>query len=220
MARESKAPSERTRVKRLNERAVYDRQGIDAILDAQPLCHVGYVRDGQPFVTPTFQWREGDHVYFHGSSASQALRSARDADVCLTVSCFDGLVLARSGMHHSANYRAVMILGRPTLIEDPELKSTLVNNFIEGLFPGRVETLRPNNAQEIKATSVLSLPISEASAKVRTGNPVDDEEDYALPIWAGVIPLHTTVGTAHDDGRILDGVEVPDHVRNFGKNMV
>ena len=219
MARESKAPSERTRVKRVNQRAVYDRPGIDAILDAQPLCHVGYLRDGHPFVTPTFQWREGDTVYFHGSAASQALRAANGADVCLTVSCLDGFVLARSGFHHSVNYRSVMILGKAVPIEDPETKNTLLNNFIEGLFPGRVETLRPNNDQEIKATTVLSLPISEASAKVRTGNPVDDDEDYELPIWAGVIPLHMSVGKPQDDGRVLDGVEVPDHVMNFGRNL-
>lgn len=218
MARESGAPSERTRVKRANQRAVYDREGINAILDAQPLCHIGYVRDGHPFVTPTFQWREGDTVYFHGSSASQALRASSGMDVCLTVSCLDGFVLARSGFHHSVNYRSVMILGKATPIEDDELKNTLLNNFVEGLFPGRVETLRPNNAQEIKATTVLSLPVSEASAKVRTGGPIDDDEDYALPIWAGVIPLQTTLGAPVDDGRLLDGVEVPDHVVKFGRN--
>lgn len=218
MARETKAPSERTRVKRVNQRAVYDRDGINAILDAQPLCHIGYVRDGHPFVTPTFQWREGDRVYFHGSAASQALRASEGAKVCLTVSCLDGYVLARSGFHHSVNYRSVMILGEAEPVTDPDEKNTLLNNFIEGLFPGRVATLRPNNDQEIKATTVLSLPISEASAKVRDGDPVDDDEDYELPIWAGVIPLKTVVGEPYDDGRILDGVNVPDHVLKFGKD--
>ncbi|MDF1721823.1 MAG: pyridoxamine 5'-phosphate oxidase family protein [Minwuia sp.] len=217
MARETKAPTERTRVKRVNQRAVYDREGIDAILDAQPLCHIGYLRDGHPFVTPTFQWREGDRVYFHGSAASQALRAATGTDICLTVSCLDGYVLARSGFHHSVNYRSVMILGKAEIVTDTDEKNTLVNNFVEGLFPGRVATLRPNNAQELKATTVLSLPISEASAKVRNGGPVDDDEDYELPIWAGVIPLRTVMDEPYDDGRVLDGVEVPDHVRNFNK---
>ncbi len=218
MARETKAPSERTRVKRTNQRAVYDRDGINAILDAQPLCHIGYLRDGHPFVTPTFQWREGDRVYFHGSAASQALRASSNADICLTVSCLDGYVLARSGFHHSVNYRSVMILGKAEVVDDPEEKNTLLNNFIEGLWPGRVATLRPNNDQEIKATTVLSLPISEASAKVRDGNPVDDDEDYDLPIWAGVIPMRTVVGEPYDDGRLLDGVTVPDHVLKFGRS--
>lgn len=218
MARETKAPSERTRVKRTNQRAVYDREGINAILDSQSLCHIGYLRDGQPFVTPTFQWREGDRVYFHGSAASQALRASNSADICLTVSCLDGYVLARSGFHHSVNYRSVMILGKAQAVTDHDEKNTLLNNFVESLFPGRVAGLRPNNDQEIKATTVLYLPISEASAKVRDGDPVDDEEDYELPIWAGVIPVRTVFGEPHDDGRILDGVNVPDHVLNFGKD--
>lgn len=215
MARTSGAPSERTRVKRLNQRGHYDRATIDAILDAQPLCHVGYVRDGHPFVTPTLQWREGDHVYFHGSAASQALRASTDAEVCLTVSCLDGFVLARSGFHHSVNYRAVMILGRPEEVTDPALKNRHLETFIDGLFPGRVATLRPNTAQELKATTLLALPISEASAKVRTGGPVDDEDDYALPIWAGVVPLHTVIGTPEADPRNLPDLDVPEHVRDF-----
>ena len=215
MARNSDAPSERTRVKRVNQRGHYDRATIDAILDSQPLCHLGYVRDGHPFVTPTLQWREGDRVYFHGSAASQALRAATDATVCLTVSCLDGFVLARSGFHHSVNYRAVMILGRPEEVSDTAIKNRHLETFIDGLFPGRVATLRPNNAQELKATTLLSLPVTEVSAKVRTGGPIDDEEDYALPIWAGVIPVRTIVGTPEPDPRNLPGVAVPAHVTDL-----
>lgn len=215
MARTSDAPSERTRVKRVHQRGHYDRATIDAILDAQPLCHLGYVKDGHPFVTPTLQWREGDRVYFHGSAASMALRNSRQAEVCLTVSCLDGFVMARSGFHHSVNYRAVMILGRPEEVTDTALKNRHLETFIDGLFPGRVAILRPNNAQELKATTLLSLPIDEASAKVRTGGPVDDEEDYALPIWSGVIPVRTVVGAPEPDPRNLPGVDVPAHIRDF-----
>lgn len=207
--------TEKSRLRRLNKRGHFDRATINDILDAQPMCSVGYVIDGQPYVTPTFQWREGNRVYWHGSSASRALRQSKDAQVCLTVAILDGFVLARSGMHHSVNTRSVMLFGTAVKVEDPDAKLAKLRNFVNGLFPGRYDTLRPDYAQDLKATMVLGMDISEGSAKVRTGDPSDDEEDYALPIWAGVIPVKTEVGTPIPDSRILDGVEMPDHVRDF-----
>lgn len=211
----SAPPSDRMRLRRSHLRGAYDRASIDAILDAQPMCNVGYVKDGHPFVTPTFQWREGDRVYWHGSSASQMLRASKSMPVCLTVSTLDGFVMARSGFHHSVNFRSVMILGEAQIVEDEDEKIMRVDNFLNGLFPGRAETLRPHTKQEIKATTVLSLPITEASAKVRDGGPVDDEEDYALPIWAGVIPVTQVVGELIPDPRNLPDVEPPAHVTDF-----
>lgn len=208
-------PSDRMRLRRSHLRGHYDRESIDAILDAQPMCHVGYVKDGHPFVTPTFQWREGDRVYWHGSSASQALRAAKSMPVCLTVSCLDGFVIARSGFHHSVNYRSVMILGEAEIVEGEDEIIARVDTFMNGLFPGRAEQIRPHTKQEIKGTTVLSLPISEASAKIRDGGPIDDEEDYALPIWAGVIPVRQVVGEPIPDERNLPDVKMPDHIRNF-----
>ncbi|CAM4414894.1 pyridoxamine 5'-phosphate oxidase family protein [Palleronia rufa] len=207
--------SEKSRLRRYHERGHFDRKTVNAILDAQPMCSVGYVIDGQPYVTPTFQWREGNRVYWHGSSASRALRQSNEAQVCLTVSILDGLVLARSGMHHSANTRSVMLFGTARKVEDPEEKLARLRNFVNGLFPGRYDTLRPDHAQDLKATMVLGMEISEGSAKIRTGDPGDDEADYALPIWAGVIPVQTTFGAPAPDPRNLPGVEVPEHVRTF-----
>jgi nitroimidazol reductase NimA-like FMN-containing flavoprotein (pyridoxamine 5'-phosphate oxidase superfamily) len=207
--------TERTRLRRYHERGHYDRATIDAILDAMPLCHVGYLIDGKPVVMPTFQWREGDHVYWHASSAGRGIRNAQDNEVCLTVSILDGLVLARSGMHHSANSRSVMIFGTARRITDPAEKLDKLKGFIEKMYPGRWDTLRPITDQEAKATAILSLPITEASAKVRSGGPVDDEEDYALPIWAGVIPVSMHIGEPVPDGRNLPDVEEPAHVRGF-----
>jgi nitroimidazol reductase NimA-like FMN-containing flavoprotein (pyridoxamine 5'-phosphate oxidase superfamily) len=207
--------TEKTRLRRLHQRGHFDRETINGILDAQPMCSVGYVIDGQPYVTPTFQWREGNRVYWHGSSASRALRKSKDADVCLTVSILDGFVLARSGMHHSANTRSVMLFGRAEKVEDPTEKLAKLRAFVNGLFPGRYDTLRPDHEQDLKATMVLGMDIAEGSAKIRTGEPSDDEEDYALPIWAGVIPVTTHIGTPIPDSRILDGVAMPDHVKNF-----
>lgn len=207
--------TDRARLRRLHERGHFDRTTINAILDAQPLCSVGYVFDGKPYVTPTLQWREGNHVYWHGSSASRGLRRSKDAEVCLTVSILDGYVLARSGMHHSVNSRSVTLYGRAVRIEDQEVKLAKLGRFVNGLFPGRYEMLRPDHAQDLKATMVLGMEIAEGSAKIRTGPPVDDEEDYALPIWAGVIPVRTSVGTPVPDPRNLDGVEMPPHVRDF-----
>ena len=205
-------PTELTKVRRVHKRGSYDREVINAILDATPLCHVGYVIEGKPAVTPTLQWREGDHIYWHGSSASRALRKSEDLDVCLTVSLLDGLVLARSGFHHSANYRSAMIFGRATKVEDVDKKAALLDNFVDHIYPGRSKILRPMTAKEIKATTVLSLPIDEASAKIRAEGVKDDEEDYALPIWAGIIPITQVLGTPQPDPKNLDGVEMPDHI--------
>lgn len=215
MAKASAAPSERVRVKRLHERGAYDRATIDAILDATPVAHVGYVFDGQPLVTPTLHWREGDHVYWHGSAASRMLETADGADVCVTVTLIDGIVLARSAFHHSVNYRSVMLVGRATMLRDPAEKEARLKAFVDGLMPGRWDMLRPATALEIKATSVLSLPISEASAKVRTGPPKDDEEDYALDIWAGVLPLAMQSLAPISDPRLKAGLVPPEHVTRF-----
>lgn len=207
--------TERSRLRRTHERGHFDRTSINAILDAQPLCSVGYVMDGKPYVTPTLQWREGNHVYWHGSSASRALRAQKGVDVCLTVSILDGYVLARSGMHHSINSRSVMLFGTAFKVEDPAQKLIKLERFVNGLFPGRYEILRPDHPQDLKATTMLGMEIAEGSAKIRTGPPSDEEDDYALPIWAGVIPVRTKVGALIPDERNLKGVEPPDHVKNF-----
>ncbi|MBT5773779.1 MAG: pyridoxamine 5'-phosphate oxidase family protein [Dehalococcoidia bacterium] len=205
------APTNRTKLTRAPDRGHHDRETIDAVLDAGLLCHVAYVFDGAPVVTPTLYWREGDRVYWHGSSASRMLRQSAGTEVCLTVSHLDGIVLARSGFHSSINYRSVMLFGTAEQVPDEEVAAVL-DHFIEHLAPGRLETLRPPNPQELKATTVLSMPIEEASAKIRTGPPGDDEEDYALPIWAGVIPVTTTLGNPIPDPRLTVGIELPPDV--------
>lgn len=204
----------RTRLRRSHERGHFGRDTINTILDAQPMCSVGYLIDGLPYVTPTFQWREGNHVYWHGSSASRAIRASKGAEVCLTVSILDGFVMARSGMHHSANTRSVMLFGTAFVVPDAD-KEARLSAFIDGLWPGRAAQLRPNTAQELKATTVLGMEITEGSAKIRTGMPVDDDEDYALSIWAGVIPLETRVGPLQPDPQNLPGVEPPAHLTDY-----
>lgn len=205
--------TDRSRPRRMHERGRFDRETANAILDAMPMCHVGYLIDGKPIVMPTFQWREGNHVYWHASSAGRGVRNAEDNEVCLTVTILDGFVLARSGMHHSANYRSIMLFGKPTRVTDRDAKEAKLKNFVDGLFPGRWDTLRPINEQEAKATTILSLPIEEGSSKIRTGGAVDDEEDYELPIWAGVIPVSYSIGEVVPDERNLPGVAMPDHVK-------
>lgn len=206
--------TDRTRLRRAHTRGAFDRPTIDAILDAQPMCNVGYVIDAKPYVTPTLQWREGDHIYWHGSSASRAIRASKGAEVCVTVSILDGFVMARSGFHHSVNSRSVMLFGRAGIVADAD-KVARLTAFMEGLFPGRAGILRPDHEQDLKATTILSLPITEASAKVRTGPPGDDDEDYALPIWAGVIPVETRTLPPVPDPRNLDGIGMPGHIRDF-----
>jgi uncharacterized protein len=209
------APSERVRVKRLHERGHYDAETIHPILDAMPVCSVGYVFKGSPYVTPTLQWREGSHIYWHGSSASRMLETVEEAEACVTVTIIDGFIMARSAFHHSANYRSVMVLGTARKIADRDEKEARLKTFVDTLFPGRWDILRPMNAKELKATTVMSLPLSEASAKVRTGAPSDDEEDYALPIWAGVLPLKMQVGMPISDPRNLEGLAPPRHVTDL-----
>lgn len=206
--------TDRTRLRRSHERGHFDRDTVNAILDAQPMCSVGYLIDGKPYVTPTLQWREGDHVYWHGSSASRALRASTGAEVCLTVSILDGFVMARSGFHHSVNSRSVMLFGTAVPVPQQEKQARLCA-FIDGLWPGRAAHLRPNTEQELKATTVLGMKIAEGSAKVRSGGPVDDDEDYALPIWAGVIPVETRVAALQPDPRNLPGIAPPAHLTGY-----
>jgi uncharacterized protein len=202
-------PSARSKVKRLPKRGHYDRATVHAILDAGFICHVGYAIGGQPYVTPTAYWREGDAVYWHGSSASRMLRALETgADCCLTVTHVDGLVLARSAFHHSLNYRSVMLFGKPYKVKGAADKLAQLEAFVERLYPGRWRELRAVNATELKVTTVLGMHIDEASAKLRTGGPADDEEDYALPIWAGVIPVRSVTLTAVRDERLLKGVKM------------
>jgi len=206
--------TKRTKLVRNPARADYDRDVVNQIIDATPLCHVSYIIDGRPYVTPTLQWREGDTIYWHGSSASRFLRQIVGKDVCMAITHFDGLVLARSAFHHSINYRSVMLFGEATKIEDSE-KNELLHNFVENLIPGRWENLRQMTDQEAKATTVFSMPIDEGSAKVRSGPPVDDDDDYSLPIWAGVLPLSQVLQEPVPDPKNLDGLEVPTHVLDF-----
>ena len=209
-------PTERSRVRRTPLRGHYDRDTVYAILDSHILCHVGYCIDGLPYATPTFYWREGDHLYWHGSSASRMLRAQADgAPACVTVSHLDGLVLARSGFHHSANYRSVMAFGTARALEGDDAKTRALEAFMERVYPGRWDAVRPMTAQELKATKVMVMPIDEASAKIRSGPPLDDEEDYALDVWAGVLPLGVTMGAPVDDPRLKPGPTPPDMLERF-----
>lgn len=187
--------TERTRVHRLPQRASYDVETVHAILDAGLVCHVGFVEDGRPVVIPTAYARVGDVVVFHGSSKSRTLLAAAGgAEVCVTVTHLDGLVLARSAFHHSVNYRSVVIFGRAVAVDDPDRKRALLRAFTERLYPGRWSVARPPNEQELKATLVVELPLREVVAKVRTGGPIDDPEDMDLAVWAGVVPLRLVAG--------------------------
>ena len=204
----------RTKLTRNPARADYDRDAVNKIIDATPLCHVSYIIDGRPYVTPTLQWREGDTIYWHGSSASRFLRQIVGKEVCMAITHFDGFVLARSAFHHSINYRSVMLFGQAIKIKDAE-KNALLQSFVENLIPGRWENLRSMTDQEAKATTIFSMPIDEGSAKVRTGPPGDDEEDYSLPIWAGVLPVSQILHDPVPDPKNLDGLEVPAHIRDY-----
>jgi len=209
-------PTARSRVRRLPKRAHYDRDTIYAILDAGFICHVGYAIDGQPYVTPTAYWREGDHVYWHGSAASRMLRHLeKGVECCLTVMHLDGLVLARSGFHHSLDYRSAMLFGRAHKVTDPEAKLARLEAFVERVVPGRWAGLRPVNKKELRATTVLGMEITEASAKIRAAGVIDDEEDYPLPIWAGVVPVRMVAGAARDDSRLAEGTERPENIESF-----
>jgi len=208
--------SDRVRLRRKRERGSYERETIDAILDEGLVAHLGIVEDGQPLVVPTLHARVGDVVYCHGSVASRTIRAmASGARVCLTVSLIDGLVLARSAMHHSANYRSAVLVGRARPVEDRRELLAGFEAVVERIVPGRWRDVRPPTEKELRATALVALPIDEASAKVRTGPPLDDEEDYALPAWAGVIPLSLRAGEPQPDPRLAGGVPVPDYVSGW-----
>ncbi|MBV2184213.1 MAG: pyridoxamine 5'-phosphate oxidase family protein [Rhizobium sp.] len=215
---ESFPATPRNRVKRMHERGTYDRDAVFDILDSAFLCHVAYVIDGQPFCTPTIHWREGDWLYWHGSSASRMLRQLeKGAPVCLTVSHLDGLVLARCGFNHSANYRSAMCFGTARIINQPEEKARALKAIVDRFYPGRSTELRPDSAQEIKATMVIGMQIEDASAKARAKGVGDDEEDYGLPVWAGVIPVETVIGKAEISPHVPSGVAMPDYLAPYGQ---
>jgi uncharacterized protein len=212
----SQPPSERSSVKRLSNRGVYDRTTIDEILDEGLICHVGFSANGQTFVLPTIHVRIGDRVFLHGSPASRLLQAlANGAEACLTVTLVDGLVLARSAFHHSMNFRSVVLFGTATVVEDEAEKLAVLEALTEHLIPGRWADVRRPTPQELRQTRVLSIPIHEASAKVRTGPPLDDEPDYELPIWAGVIPLRLSAADAVADPKLKPGIEPPLYAVNY-----
>jgi len=213
---ESFPVTERTRVVREANRAVYDREVIYKILDEAFVCHVGFALEGQPYVIPTMFGRVGDAIYIHGSAASRMLRGASSGlPVCVTVTLMDGLILARSVFNHSMNYRSVVALGTATLIGDPVEKWEALHAFTEKLIPGRWQDARQPNDRELKATSILKLPLTEVSAKVRTGGVEDDAEDYALTVWAGVIPLRLAADPAIRDERCDPAIPAPAYAANY-----
>ncbi|HEY3581464.1 MAG TPA: pyridoxamine 5'-phosphate oxidase family protein [Pyrinomonadaceae bacterium] len=208
--------TDRTKLKRLPKRGHFDRDTVNAILDEGFICHVGFVVDGQPFVVPTGYARVDDKLYIHGSQASRMLRSlAGGVDACVAVTIVDGLVLARSAFHHSMNYRSVLVFGRATLVDEPKEKYDALLALSEHIVPGRWADVREPNEQEMKQTTVLCLPLEEASAKIRTGPPLDDEEDYALPMWAGIVPLKLTAGEPINDPRLSAEIPVPDYAAQY-----
>src|SRR5216683_7741355 len=206
----------RTTLKRLPQRGNYDRELINQILDEGFICHVGFVVDDEPFVIPTGYARVDDKLFIHGSQSSRMLRALeKGIDLCVTVTLIDGLVLARSAFHHSMNYRSVMIFGKAKVLIGRQEKVAALRAFTEHIIPRRWSEVRQPNEQELKATTVLRLPLQEASAKTRTGDPVDDEEDYALDMWAGVIPLKLSSGEPIADDRMKEGVSIPPSVSNY-----
>jgi uncharacterized protein len=219
MSEPTPSPTQRVRVRRLADRGKYDAPTVHAILDEGLVCHVGFVVDAQPFVIPTLYARVDDELYVHGSAASRMLRTLADGvQVCVTVTLVDGLVLARSIFNHSMNYRSVVILGRAMLIEDREEKLRALEAFSEQIVRGRWKDVRPPTDSELKQTKVLALPLEEVSAKVRTGEPHDDDEDYALPIWAGTLSLPIVPGAPIPDARCLAGLEIPSYLRRYSRN--
>jgi len=208
--------SPRTTVKRLAKRGQYDRETIHAIIDEALICHAGFVVDGSPVVIPTIHTRIGETLYFHGSAASRMLRSLRDGiDACVTVTLLDGLVMARSAFHHSMNYRSVVVMGKGREVVDREEKLRVLDALVEHVCAGRVRDVRAPNEAELRQTLVIAIPLAEASAKIRTGPPADDDEDYALPIWAGVIPLALTPLWPVDDERLAAGVVAPAYATGY-----
>jgi uncharacterized protein len=209
-------PSERTRVRRLPERGVYERDAIDAILDEALICHLAYVQDGEPRVIPTIHARVGDTLYVHGSNASRTLRSTKGgAPVAAEVTLIDGLVLARSAFHHSMNYRSVVVYGRAREVTDPAEKFEAQRALVEHVVPGRSADARLPNDRELNQTTILAIPMDEASAKVRTGPPKDEDEDLELPVWAGVLPFTTLPGEPEPDRLLPNGIDPPSYVTDY-----
>ena len=218
MLMERFTPTERSAIRRLPQRGHYERATVNEILDEGFVCHVGFVLDGQPFVIPTGYARVGDVLYVHGARASRMLKAlSGGAQVCITVTLVDGLVLARSAFHHSMNYRSVVVFGHARAVTDEAEKLTALRALTEHIAPGRWAETRQPNQQELNATSVLAVPLMEASAKVRVGPPVDDEEDYALKVWAGELPLRMTTSEPVADPRLPAGIEPPPHVREYDR---
>jgi uncharacterized protein len=215
----SSAPTPRTRVVRESQRAVYDRNLVNRILDEAFICHVGFAVDDQPFVIPTSYGRHEDVLYIHGSAASRMLRNVSGGTpMCVTVTLIDGLVLARSIFNHSMNYRSVVVLGTGTPIEDREEKLTALRLLSEHIVPGRWSEARQPNEKELRATTILRVPIQEFSAKVREGPVVDDEEDYAFPVWAGVLPIKLITGDPINDSRLDEKISIPEYVKNYSRH--
>jgi nitroimidazol reductase NimA-like FMN-containing flavoprotein (pyridoxamine 5'-phosphate oxidase superfamily) len=211
----TEAPSPRTQVKRYNWLAHYDAETIHAILDAMPMCSVGYVHEGRPVVTPTMQWRDGNRIYWHGSSASRMLRAVETQEVCVNVSIFDALVLARSAYNYNLNHRSVMVFGTAVKITDDAEKRRQLALFVNKTIPGQWDRLRPVTEKELKATTLMSLELTEASAKLRTGHTEDDEADYDFPVWCGLVPVSYAIHPPIPDPRNLPAVTMPEDVLKF-----
>ncbi|UCC53698.1 MAG: pyridoxamine 5'-phosphate oxidase family protein, partial [Anaerolineaceae bacterium] len=204
------------RLRRIPERGIYDQETIYQIIDDALICHVGLVQDGRPFVIPTLHARRDDEILLHGATTSRLIRHAQAGNqLCLTFTHVDGIVLARSVFHHSINYRSVVLFGQGQLVQGDQANMDALEQFTERLLPGRWDDARSPNAKELKATSVVAISIESASAKVRSGAPGDDEEDYALPHWAGVLPVRQEVGSPEPDGRLADGTPLPDYIVDY-----
>ncbi len=208
-------PTNLTTLKRATDRGHFDRATIDSIIDQAVICHVGYVVDGSPVVMPTCHWRDGDYLYWHGSRISRTMLESHAQPVCVTITHLDGLVLARSGLHHSANYRSVLVYGTPVIEDNADAKLASLKLFIDRMFPGRWDTLREASRKEMDATTVLKLPLTEASAKVRSGPPHDLEEDTGHPVWAGVIPFKTITGNPEPCSFNPPDMPVPANVTDY-----
>jgi hypothetical protein len=218
---ESFTPTPRTTIKRIPKRGQYEREIVYQILDEGLVCQIGFVVDNQPYVIPTAYGRVGEKLYIHGSPASRMLRTLKESiNVCITVTLVDGLVLARSAFHHSMNYRSVVVFGKASVVQDAEEKLKALYAFCEHVVPGRWESVRQPSPNELAGTLVLSVPLLEVSAKVRTGPPIDDEADYDLPVWAGEIPLRLVAAAPIDDPRLTAGIVPPSHVRDYVRPRV
>lgn len=212
------AVSERTKIKRIPKRGAYDRAAVYSILDEALVCHMAFVADGKPVTIPTLHARIDNELVVHGSAASRMMRElSKGIDVAISVAIVDGLVLARSAFHHSVNYRSVVVFGRARLVETEDAKMEALRAFTEHVVPGRWAEIRPPNAKELKGTTVLSLPLEEVSAKMRTGDPIDDDEDHLLDVWAGILPLDLVPGKPVDDGKLRSGIAVPANIAGYSR---